>query len=63
MNVKEKEKRDKYFGLTRKLKMLWNMKVTVILIIIGALGTIPKSLVKWMEELDIRGRAKTTQTT
>ena len=39
------------------------MKVTVVSIIIGALGTIPKGLVKGLKDLEIRGRAKTIQTT
>ena len=39
------------------------MKVTVIPIVIGALGTIPKGLVKGLKELEIEGRAETIQTT
>ena len=39
------------------------MRVTVIVIIIGALGTVPKDLVKWLEELEIRGRANTIENT
>ncbi len=39
------------------------MKVTVILIVIGELGTVPKELVQGMEDLEIRGRAETIQTT
>ena len=35
----------------------------VIPIMIDALGTIPKSLIKRLEELEIEGRAKTIQTT
>ena len=43
VKVKESEKRDKYLDLIREQKTnLWNMKVTVIPIVIGALGTIPK---------------------
>ena len=38
------------------------MKVTVILIVIGALGTIDKGLLKELE-LEIGGRAETIQTT
>ena len=38
------------------------MKVLVIPIVIGALGMIPKGLVKELEELEIRGRADTIQT-
>ena len=39
------------------------MKVTVILFVIGALGTATKGLVKGLEDLKIRGRVKTIQTT
>ena len=53
VKIKEIEKRDKYLDLARELKKLWNMKVTVIPIVIGALGTIPKGLVKRLEELEI----------
>ena len=38
------------------------MKVTVILIVIGALGTDTKILVLGLEDLEIRGRVETTQT-
>ena len=39
------------------------MKVMVILIVIGALGTITKGFVKGLEDLEIRGRVETIQTT
>ena len=35
------KRRDKYLDLARELKKLWDMKVAVIPIVIGALGTIP----------------------
>ena len=38
------------------------MKVTMIPIIIGALGTDTKGLVKELEDLEIRGRVETMQT-
>ena len=50
IKVKENKKRDKYQHLARELKKLWNMKLTVISIVIGALGTIPKGLVKGQED-------------
>ena len=34
------EKKDKYHDLARELKKLWNMKVTIIPIVIGAFGTV-----------------------
>ena len=38
------------------------MNVTVIPVIIGALGTVTKDLVKGLEDLEIRGRVETIQT-
>ena len=53
--VKLKEsKKDKCLNLARELKKLWNMKVTVIPILIDALGTVTKGLVKGREDLEIR---------
>ena len=40
INLKECEKKDKYLDLARELKKLWNIKVTIVAIVIGALGTI-----------------------
>ena len=39
------------------------MKVTFVPIVIGALGTITKGLLKGLEELEIGGRVETIQTT
>ena len=36
LKLKESEKKDKYIDLARELKKLWNVKVTVIPIVIGA---------------------------
>ena len=47
----------------RTKKRLWNMKVTVIPIVIRALVIIPKWFVRGLEELDIGGRAETIQST
>ena len=60
---KESEKKDKYLDLARELKKLWNMKVTIVPIVIGALGTITKGLLKGVEDLEIGGRVETIQTT
>ena len=51
VKLKESEKRDKYLDLARELKKIWNMKVTLIPIVIGALSTIDKRLVKSLEAL------------
>ena len=53
VKLKESEKRDKYIDFAKELKKLWNMKVMVIPIVIGALETIPKWLVKELEDLEI----------
>ena len=39
------------------------MKVTLISFVIGALGTIPKGLVKGLEDSEIRGQMEIIQTT
>ena len=57
------EKKDKYLDLTRELKKLWNMKVTIVPIVIDALGTITKGLLKGLEDLEVGGRVETIQTT
>ena len=38
IKLKESEKKDKYLNFARESKKLWNMKVTIILIVIGAFG-------------------------
>ena len=63
VKLKESGKRDKYLDLARELKKLWNMNVTVIPIVIGALGTVTKGLVQGLEDLEITGRVETIQTT
>ena len=63
VKLKECEKRDKYFDLSGELKKLWNMKGTSIPIIIGTLGTVTKGLLQGLEDLEIRGRVETIQTT
>ena len=47
----------------KELKKLWNMKVILIPFVIDALRTIPKGLVKMLEELEIGGWAEINQTT
>ena len=42
LKLKEVEKKDKYLDLARELKKLCNMKVTIIPIVIDALGKSPK---------------------
>ena len=61
--IEESEKQDKYQDLARELKNMWNMKVAVIPIVIGALATVIKRFVHGIEDLEIRGRVETIQTT
>ena len=63
INLKESEKKDNYLDLVRELKKLWNMKVTIVPIVIGALDTITKGLLKGPEDLEVGGRVETLQTT
>ena len=63
VTLKGSEKRDKYLDLARELKKLWIMKVTVVPVVIEALGTVPTGLVKGLENLEIRGRVQTIQRT
>ena len=63
INLKESEKKDKYLELARYLKKLWNMKATIVPIVIGALGTKTKGLLKDLEDLEVGGQVETIQTT
>ena len=63
INLKECEKKDKYLDLARELKKPWNMKVTILLIVIGALSTITKGLLKGLEDWEFCGRVETIQRT
>ena len=63
VKMKKSEKRDKYLNLAKELKILWDVKVTVIPVVIGALGTVTKGLIKGLEDMEIRGRVETIQTT
>ena len=63
INLKECEKKNKYFNLAIELKKLWNMRVTIVPIVIGAFGTITKGLLKGLEDLEVGGRVETIQIT
>ena len=58
IKLKENEKKDNYFDLARELKKLWNMKVTIIPIVIGAFGTVTKGLLKGLEDLEVGGQKR-----
>ena len=63
IKLKECEKKDKYLNLARELKKVWNMKVTIAQIVIGAFDTITKGLLKGLEDLEVGRRVETIQTT
>ena len=47
---RKSKKRDKYQDLQIELRTLWDKPMEIVLIIIGALGTIPKSLKRNLEK-------------
>ena len=61
MKKKESEKIGENLNLTRELKRLCNMKVTVIPILVRALGAVTKVLERRLKQLEIRGRIETIQ--
>ena len=63
VKLEESEKKDKYLDLARELKKLWYMKVTFIPNVIGDLCKVTKRLLKRQEDMEIRGRVETNQTT
>ena len=63
VKLNENEKREKYLDFAGQLKNLWNMKVTLKPIVIGALGTVTKRRVKGLEALEIRGRFEIAKNT
>ena len=63
IKLKEREKKNKYFDLAWELKKLWNTKVTIIPVEIGAFDTLTKGLLKGLEDLEAGGRVETIQTT
>ena len=63
IKLKENEKNDKLLDLAKGLEKLWNVKRTIIPIVIGAFGTVTKGLLKGLEYLKVGGRVETIQTT
>ena len=56
IKLKEYEKNNKLLDLVRELKKLWNMKVIIIPIVIGAFDRVNKWLLKGLEVLEGKGR-------
>ena len=63
VKLKESEKKDKHFDLAREFFKKWNMNVTIVPTVIGALGIVTKGLIQGLEDLEIRERVETIQTT
>ena len=53
---KEMDKVQKNHDLVRELRKIWQVKVKVVPVVVGALGTIPKTLGKHLDEIgtDVR---------
>ena len=49
VELKKNEKVQKYQDLARELRKLWQVKVQVAPVVVGALGTIPKALEKHLK--------------
>ena len=59
---KEKEKIDNYQDLKRELKRNWKLRtVTVVPIMIGALGAVSKDIEKWLAEIGVTSRLESLQ--
>ena len=54
VDSKEIEKMEKYQDLVRELKKLWDMKIVIIPIVLGALRTTLKTLQKGMKDIEIK---------
>ena len=63
LKMNETENINKYLDLARERNKLWHMNVTEIPIEISALGMVWKGLEEKLEELKIKGRIETIQTT
>ena len=67
VKLTENEKRDKYVNLTREVRKLWNIKVTVIPIVSGALGTFTKGLIqgignkRWVKTIQTKELLRSTR--
>ena len=59
VKLKESEKRDKYEDLAREMNKQWNMKVTVLQIVMVAFGRVNKWLIQDQKDLEIRVQVHT----
>ena len=63
IKLKECVKKDKYLDIARELKKLWNMRMTIVSIVIGTFATVTKGLLKGLEDWEVGGRVETLLTT
>ena len=61
VEAKENEKVQKYQDLARELRKLWQVKVKVVPVVVGALGTIPMALEKHLKEIGTSVRVELLQ--
>ena len=61
VKIKENVKRDKSLYLASEVKELWNIKMTVISVWIGARGTVLKGWIRGMEGVEITGWTETIE--
>ena len=60
--IKKKKKDRQILGHSQRTKNPWNMRVAVIPIVVGGLGTVPKGLERGLRLLEIVERIETIQT-
>ena len=53
IEVKEKDKIEKYQDLRRELQKIWNVKVKIIPLVVGSLGAIPKQFGNRLKQIGI----------
>ena len=62
-NTKELEKIEHYQDLATELRKIWNMKVKLMLLVIGALGTTPIKFRNWLKGIGIETQITELQKT
>ena len=63
IEISQKKKTESYQDLNRELQKLRNLKISIVLIVVGAPGTIPKSLEKHLSEGNVEVNISQMQTT
>ena len=59
---KETEKYEKYQDLAREIKRIWKSRTKVVPVVVGALGSVSKKLAGHLEQIRIKNRTRTMQT-